>query len=139
MHINNITPELQAEKGRDIRVILEDMLKDFAQCSLVVCHNVAFDMPVVFTEMDRLNIKPPKIEWYCTKEQSVQLCRIPNTSSRYRGQYKWPSLDELHAFLFNEPIPGRERFHGALVDVGACARCYLEMQRRLDHTHATII
>ncbi len=130
IHINGITPEMQKNHGTEIRVILEKLLKAFAQADLAVCHNIAFDMPVLFAEYNRLNIDTPFIAWYCTKAQSANLCRIPNTSSRYPGRYKWPSLDELHQFLFNEPIKGREQFHGAAVDMWACARCYHEMQRR---------
>lgn len=138
-HINGITPEMQAEKGAEISLVLNALLENFDYADLVVCHNAAFDQPVLFAEMDRLGIEPPEIEWYCTKQESVELCRIPNKSSRYPGQYKWPSLDELHFFLFNEPIKGREQFHNALTDVRATARCYFEMQKRLDHTRATII
>ena len=129
-HINGITPEMQETYGTEIRVILKKLLEAFADADLVVAHNVQFDQPVIFAELDRLGYEIPWKEWYCTKAQSVDLCRIPNPSSRYAGKWKWPSLDELHQFLFNEPIKGRDEFHGAAVDMWACARCYYEMQRR---------
>lgn len=40
---------------------------------------------------------------------------------------KWPTLQELHTFLFGV---GFEGAHDALVDVRACAKCYWEIQRR---------
>lgn len=138
-HINGITPEIQADEGTEIRLILEELLQEFEAAETVVCHNVAFDQPILFAELDRLGYIAPEANWYCTKEQSVNMCRIPNTSLRYPGQYKWPSLDELHFFLFGKPIAGREQFHNALADVRATARCYFEMQKRLGHTEATII
>ena len=130
IEINGITPEMQNNHGTEIYLILEKLLEAYMRSDLVVAHNVAFDQPVIFAELDRLGYAIPRKEWYCTKAQSTDLCRIPNTSSRYPGQYKWPSLDELHQFLFNEPIKGREQYHGAVVDMWACARCYYEMQRR---------
>lgn len=143
MHINGITPEIQADEGTEIYLILEELLKDFQAANLVICHNVAFDQNVIFAELDRLGYAIPQATWYCTKKESVELCCIPNTSGRYPGNYKWPSLDELHQFLFNEKIAGRENIHSALIDVQACARCYFEIQRRAagpkDHTIATIL
>ncbi len=129
-HINGITPEMQKNFGTDVYVILEELLKAFADADLVVAHHVQFDQSVIFAELDRLGYEIPWKEWYCTKAQSADLCQIPNPSKRYAGKWKWPSLDELHQFLFNEPIKGRDEFHGAAVDMWACARCYHEMQRR---------
>ena len=129
-HINGITPEMQETYGTEIRVILKKLLEAFADADLVVAHHIQFDQSVIFAELDRLGYEIPRKEWYCTKAQSADLCQIPNPSKRYAGKWKWPSLDELHQFLFNEPIKGRDEFHGAAVDMWACARCYHEMQRR---------
>ena len=133
-HINGITPEMQLE-GKPIEEILSEITRAIEHWDVgtIVCHNVAFDIPVLFAEMDRIGMKPPEgIEWYCTKEQSTDLCKIPKLTGYYKNsrQYKWPSLDELHQFLFNEPIPGRETYHDAMTDVRATARCYFEMQKR---------
>lgn len=129
-HINSITPEMQEKFGVEIYLILEELLEAFADADLVVAHHVQFDQSVIFAELDRLGYEIPWKEWYCTKAQSADICKIPNPSKRYAGKWKWPSLDELHQFLFNEPIKGRDEFHGAAVDMWACARCYYEMQRR---------
>lgn len=142
-HINGITPEMQEKFGVEIYLILEELLEAFADADLVVAHHVQFDQSVIFAELDRLGYEIPRKEWYCTKAQSADLCQIPNPSKRYAGKWKWPSLDELHQFLFNEPIKGRDEFHGAAVDMWACARCYHEMQRRAagpkDYTAAPIL
>ena len=53
---------------------------------------------------------------------ATNFCRIPGP----RG-YKWPTLQELHQKLFNEPFAAA---HQALRDVRACSRCYFELKRR---------
>jgi DNA polymerase III epsilon subunit-like protein len=138
---HGITHEEQIRAGAPIEGALNLLYYEIARTELVVCHNVAFDQPVVFAEMWRLGITPPTTDFYCTKEVGTDLCKIPKQTSYYQNssQYKWPSLDELHQFLFNEPIAGREMFHNAITDVRATARCYFEMQKRLSHTHATIL
>lgn len=120
--------------------LIWDVLNKFGQVlslsELIVAHNYWFDFPIVAAEMVRCghhkSVLLEKTPWYCTKEQSTDLCKIPKLTSYYKNssRYKWPSLDELHQFLFNEPIPGREQFHDAMIDVRATARCYFEMQRR---------
>ncbi len=130
--IHGITDAQAVLKGRWIDNVLIPFLHAARQSDLIVAHNYTFDFPVVAAEMVRLGMSVDELEslpWYCTKEQSTDLCKIPNTSP-YRGQYKWPSLDELHQFLFSQPITGREQFHDAMIDVRATARCYFEMQRR---------
>lgn len=130
--IHGITTARAWDEGRGVIQVLMGFERIVGQAELIVCHNVAFDMPIVAAEIVRSGGYAEgfvKKEWFCTKETATPICRIPNTSSRYAGQYKWPSLDELHYFLFNEPIPGREVFHDALVDVRATARCYFEMQK----------
>ena len=53
---------------------------------------------------------------------TTELCRIPGQFG-----YKWPSLSELHRFLFGT---GYEEAHDAGADVAACADCFLELRRR---------
>ncbi len=133
--IHGITQEIAEENGIELWKALEKFGKVLSGCELIVAHNYWFDFPVVAAEMVRCShnksVLLEKTPWYCTKEQSTDLCKIPNTS-RYPGQYKWPSLDELHQFLFDEPIPGRETYHDAMTDVRATARCYFEMQKRFE-------
>lgn len=146
--IHGITME-QALLGTKINFALHGIERALNKVELVVCHNYWFDFPIVAAEMHRVGMVAAvevleKTPWCCTKESGTDLCKIPKLTGYYKNsnKYKWPSLDELHQFLFNEPIAGREQFHDALTDVRATARCYFEMQRRLidpNYTKATIL
>ena len=59
---------------------------------------------------------------YCTMLETTDLCKLP-------GPYgnKWPKLQELHTFLFNEPFIGA---HDAMFDIKATMKCYYELKKR---------
>lgn len=67
-----------------------------------------------------------QVPFFCTMLATTSLLGIPHPNEYFRkkGQFKWPSLDELHAFLFGCEIEGRDNFHDALVDVKGTAKCY---------------
>lgn len=58
----------------------------------------------------------------CTMKQSVNCCKIPSGS-----RYKYPTLTELHTFLFDKSF---ENAHDAMEDVRATLRCFIELYRR---------
>lgn len=146
--IHGITTAKAWMEGKGVIQVLRGFEKVVYQSELLVAHNYWFDFPIVAAEIVRSGgyaegfaQKP----WYCTKDESADLCKLPKLKDYYKNtsQYKTPSLDELHQFLFGEPIAGRETYHDAMIDVRATARCYFEMQRRMqgptDHTKATIL
>lgn len=145
--IHGITTADAMENGYPIESVMEIFLRNLTRNDLIVCHNVGFDRPVVYAEMHRIGLKPFPAQYYCTKEAGEMVCQIPKAPNYHKNgeHYKWPSLDELHTFLFSEPIAGRETYHDALIDVRATARCYFEMQRRAQgpaepgHTRAVIL
>jgi DNA polymerase III subunit epsilon len=55
-------------------------------------------------------------------QAATSYCQIPEPYG-----YKWPTLEELHKKLFNQPFAGA---HQALADVRACVRCYFELKQR---------
>jgi DNA polymerase III epsilon subunit-like protein len=121
--IHGITTAIAAEKGVDIGSILDAVMPDIGKASVLVAHNMAFDEKILGAELLRAG-RPNLVESrkrQCTMQGATDYCRLP-------GQYgyKWPTLQELHTKLFNEPFEGA---HRALVDVRACARCYFELRR----------
>jgi len=131
--IHGITTERAKEDGVPIAGVVDALEVDLIGCDFVVCHNVLFDRNVVLCEYVRLvdgygaawphTVDYPTIRHYCTMEMSTPILKIP-------GPYgdKWPKLDELYFFLFNRPIPGREQFHDAMVDVRATAECFFKLK-----------
>ncbi len=121
--IHGITTAIAEERGIDIGTILDAIMPDIGKASVLIAHNMSFDEKILGAELLRAG-RPNVIESskrQCTMLAATDYCRLP-------GQYgfKWPTLQELHTKLFNEPFEGA---HRALVDVRACARCYFELRR----------
>ncbi len=54
---------------------------------------------------------------------SMNFCKIPG---RF-GNYKWPTLSELHIKLFGKDF---ENAHDALADITATADCFWELRKQ---------
>jgi DNA polymerase III epsilon subunit-like protein len=100
------------------------------KCDLVVCHNYMFDSNLASNAFKRCSLKDAGLIFlgkpsYCTMQKSTWLLNLPG---KY-GKPKWPKLQELHKYLFNENFLDA---HDALADVRATRRCYYELIKRLE-------
>jgi DNA polymerase III subunit epsilon len=121
--IHGITTQLALREGIDINVVLHSIIKDIAEASALIAHNIQFDEKILGSELLRAGF-PNHVEakqQKCTMQATTDYCRIPGPYG-----YKWPKLQELYAHLFHEEFTGA---HRALADVRACARCYFELRR----------
>jgi len=127
MEIHGITNERAREEGKPVLEVLSVFSESIKQADVLVGHNVSFDRSIVTSEYSRAKLNAPilKLPYHCTMKTSTEVCKLPAKGGR-RG-YKWPSLSELHQFLFEEPF---EHAHDASADVRACMRCYLELKNR---------
>lgn len=120
---NNMSTERCELEGRPIKPMLEQFLIELNACKYLLAHNMNFDLPVTASEMYRLGFqaqnKPQKI---CTMQSTTDICRLPGPYG-----FKWPSLQELHKFLFGCDFEGA---HDASDDVTATAKCFFELKRR---------
>lgn len=138
---HGISIEVATEKGLTLESVIKSLMLRLNTCKMVVCHNTGFDKPVVLSEFLRVKKKYPSMQdttywieqvpFFCTMLSTTSLLQIPHPNEYFRkqGQFKWPSLDELHTFLFRCDIENRE-LHDALVDVKATAKCYFELKGR---------
>ena len=120
--IHGITTEIAIEKGVDLQMVLIKLWSLIELADRIVFHNASFDVGIIAGEQIRLNHLPLssiifKEKIFCTKQQSTNICKIPNAG---RGGYKWPSLAELCAFCGVE----NKGAHNALNDVIATKECY---------------
>jgi DNA polymerase III epsilon subunit-like protein len=129
--IHGISFARAQQEGASLRTVLERFQQHLEGCSALVAHNLAFDKPVLVAEFLRLSMKmdvPPTL--YCTMDSTKALCKIkPKTNfPKASDPYKWPSLLELHVFLFgkSEGI----KFHTADGDVQCLVTCFAELVRR---------
>lgn len=120
---NNMSTERCEKDGRPIKPMLEQFLNELEGCKYLLAHNMNFDLPVTASEMYRLGFqaknKPQKI---CTMQSTTDICQLPGPYG-----FKWPSLQELHQFLFKCDFDGA---HDASDDVTATAKCFFELKKR---------
>jgi DNA polymerase III epsilon subunit-like protein len=124
--INNGFSQAKSEnEGIPIAEALGHLIDAMNQVEYVVAHNMNFDYNVVGAEMIRADLRADaKKQKVCTMTISTDLMKLPG---RFKGTYKFPKLEELHHFLFQEAFDGA---HDALVDVMACMRCFFELINR---------
>lgn len=123
--VPGITQETALRDGEPLAHVLSEFKSAVLWADMLVGHNLNFDMNVIGCEYVRMGGDSPLIEKkvYDTMLKAAPLLKLPG---KY-GNYKWPKLQELYQFLFNEPLA---QTHTALDDIRQTAKCYFEMQRR---------
>jgi DNA polymerase-3 subunit alpha len=124
--VHGISTEKALAEGVALNNVLDEFANDLIPVSLIIGHNVSFDLSILGAEFFRTGIssKLNEINWFCTKEESTEYCALPGGKG---GKYKWPTLSELHEKLFAEKF---SEAHNAAADVAATARCFFELLRR---------
>lgn len=122
--IHGITTERALKEGEPLDDVLSDFTSDLDQAGLLIAHNLDFDRNILGAELYRqkLHERFLRMPGICTMKDAKDHCRIPG-----RAGYKWPKLEELHRYLFDESFDGA---HDALIDTRACARCFFELHKR---------
>jgi DNA polymerase III epsilon subunit-like protein len=120
---NNMSTERCEEFGIPLEDALKQLIASLEKSQYLIAHNMEFDINVLGAEFLRKGMKSEnKVNKFCTMKESTSICKLPGA----RG-YKWPTLTELHTFLFNEGFAGA---HDALDDVKACAKSFFELKKR---------
>ena len=128
-HLTGITTLDAQRKGVYLQDILPEFMADVESASLLVGHNVDFDMHIIGCELYRQDmdyrslVSKPAV---CTMVRSTDFCALPSKSKFYSG-YKYPTLTELYTKLFGHTFSDA---HDALADVCATKDCYFELLRR---------
>jgi DNA polymerase III subunit epsilon len=121
--IHGITQSRAAREGRPLAEVLDRFDGMVRQSSILVAHNVSFDLSIVGAEFIRLGIDSPLLskKRICTMESSKAFCAIRN-----KYGFKRPSLSELYDKIYQTPLLAA---HDAAADVAATARCFWYLQR----------
>jgi DNA polymerase III subunit epsilon len=123
--IHGITQERALAEGETAAEVLDAFARALDDpFDAVIAHNLEYDRGVVGAELIRAGRMSRLFErpGLCTMKTTTDLLRLPGPYG-----FKWPRLDELHAFLFGGPYEGA---HDAARDAEACARCFFELLRR---------
>ena len=120
VQIHGISTERAMEEGLDIKEVLSMLKDDIAKAEHGIGHNIEFDYNIVGSEYLRAGLDNPleELSDIDTKLEGTNFCAIPGGRG---GQFKWPTLTELHQKLFGK---GFDDAHDAAYDVDATARCF---------------
>lgn len=121
--VHGISNALALQEGVPLATVLEAVVAEVEQASVLVAHNMQFDEKILGAELLRTgypNLLDEKLR-LCTMQSATDYCRLPG-----RYGFKWPTLQELHHKLFGESFAGG---HSALADVRACARCFFRLKQ----------
>ncbi len=123
-NIHGITTQRAQSEGTPLQEALEELEQLFAVVRVFVAHNAQFDATVLDAERHRTGKQAffTTQNCVCTMKQSIQVCKLPGMYG-----YKYPRLEELYAYLFNESVQGA---HNALIDVRATAKCYFMLRKK---------
>ncbi|MBE0675747.1 MAG: 3'-5' exonuclease, partial [Bacteroidales bacterium] len=124
VRVHGITTEKAQKEGGILKSILSEFETFITQSEFLVAHNMSFDEKVLGAEFLRNNMGNPlsSMKRICTMERTTSFCAIPSSF----GDYKWPSLSELHNKLFGYKI---QELHNATSDIRITAKCFWELRR----------
>jgi DNA polymerase III epsilon subunit-like protein len=139
--IHGITNEMSQLKGVNIKTVVDEFIHDIEDVDLVIGHNLEFDLKMMVVELFRImNESTDKVvkqiyqekmnqlyslnKYYCTMKKSINICKLPNPYKKYKDQYKYPRLDELHMHLFGTKP---QKLHNSLNDVMVTFRCFYKL------------
>jgi len=149
--IHGITNELINKRGKCIEAEMEYVMSNILSASMIIGHNIEFDINMLLTTLVRLARKYKdtdeiesnkwvryynillgtwRTKYVCTMFSTIKLCNIWKKRANSEGMYlKYPKLSELHAKLFTEDVKG---LHNSLIDVFVCLRCYYYLEYKVD-------
>jgi DNA polymerase-3 subunit alpha len=125
--VHGISTKRALEEGNDLDTVLDKFLTDVSKASVLVGHNIEFDINIIGAEFLRRNLDPEKIlalQKTDTGTASIEFCQL---SGGIGGKLKMPRLHELHEKLFGKSF---DDAHDAAYDVAATARCFFGLLKK---------
>lgn len=140
--IHGITTEISLAKGVDLLPVLKEFFADFDSADHIVGHNVSFDINMIKAELQRLIMNSSdknlqdylttintSTKFYCTMQETIELCAIEMKDKYGRSYKKFPKLVELYQKMF-DVTP--KNLHNSLNDVIVCLRCFIKLKYEID-------
>lgn len=119
--VHGISTQRAQQEGRALSEVLEHFGRDLAQTTVLVGHNIEFDINILGAEMIRQQQPTERflsLEKIDTGLASIEFCQLPGGPG---GKLKMPRLTELHEKLFGKNF---DDAHDASYDVAATARSF---------------
>jgi len=142
--IHGITEDTARYQGEDPAQVFLEFRKALHSVDSIVCHNLAFDKPVVRAAAYAVSIRMaepeagllrtlwPKKREVCTMESTRDLVGVPSAPEA-RHQFKAPKLNELYTWLYGHvyDLSGTgQTLHSAKSDTHCLARCVAALLRK---------
>jgi DNA polymerase III epsilon subunit-like protein len=139
--IHGVTNEMSQTKGVKINNVIEEFINIIEGSDFVIGHNLEFDLNILKVELLRmiretnddevrqnyqecLNNLYSLDKYYCTMQNSINVCKLPSPYKKFKDQFKYPRLDELHNHFFGiKP----KKLHNSLNDVIITFRCFYKL------------
>lgn len=125
--IHGISTRRAMDEGNDLSEVLSAFIVDLNKTSLLVGHNIEFDIKIIGAEFIRKGFLTEQLlerSKMDTGIASIEFCQL---AGGLGGKLKMPKLVELHEKLFGK---GFGDAHDASYDVAATARCYFGLIER---------
>jgi DNA polymerase-3 subunit alpha len=133
LNLTGLSKEKLEKEGINIKDAMEHFFYDLSASSVVIGHNIEYDLKIIKAEIARNNIDlvawvPPdnkiiidfdKLKTFCTMKNTMEFVGI-----RSSNEFKYPSLNELYQRLFIRKLTNS---HNAISDVKATAECFKEL------------
>jgi DNA polymerase-3 subunit alpha len=119
--IHGVSTKRALAEGHELFTVLSTFIQDLSKTSLLVGHNIEFDINIIGAEFIRKSLAPEQftnLDRVDTGIASTEFCQL---SGGIGGRLKMPRLIELHQKLFGKDFGDA---HDAAYDVAATARCY---------------
>lgn len=142
--LTGITREM-CDKGISMKTALQEFVKEYMECDIIVAHNIQFDREMVRIELERhkTTLTDPQYALvfdreferhqnkfnYCTMYNGKNVCKIERTDPNGEVYYKCPKLVELYEYLFSMTP---HNLHDSLIDTFVCLRCFVKMRFKFD-------
>jgi len=119
--IHGISTKRALEEGHDLATVLGTFIQNMTKTSLLVGHNIEFDINIIGAEFIRKQFAPEQMLNIQKLDTGIAATEFCNLSGGIGGRLKMPRLIELHEKLFGKDFGDA---HDAAYDVAATARCF---------------
>ena len=131
--IHGISHQNAMENGDNFTNVIKDFYKDLKDVTIIVGHNIGFDVHVLLAELYRQNELDTITSFItkntqCTADMAKPICNIIR---RYRSKpyQKLPNLKEAYNIIVKKTINIKQ--HDALNDCILCAEVYQCISRQI--------
>ncbi|WP_276374117.1 DNA polymerase III subunit alpha [Chryseolinea sp. H1M3-3] len=125
--VHGISTKRALEEGHELSKVLDLLAEDLGRTSLVVGHNIEFDINIIGAECIRQKIDPDVLLRLSKLDTGLTATEFCQFQGGIGGKLKMPTLLELHKKLFNKDFGDA---HDASYDVAATARCFFGLLKQ---------